>query len=138
MRRSSSSAAARIIWICSSVVRSGASITGSDAADSSSMADSEAGAETGKRSSSDRYALAVDSSQAAFNKEGRLGHDGNAQEELMPMAVEKDDLRGVISRSVSLGVGGGGGGGGSEDGEGDEEVLALKLKLNRMVGTVVS
>lgn len=41
----------------------------------------------------------------------------------MPMALEKDDLRGVMSRSPSLGVGGGGGGG-SEDGDG-EEVLPL-------------
>lgn len=51
----------------------------------------------------------------------------------MPMAVEKDDLRGVISRRVSFGVGGGGGGGGSDDGEDDEDVLVVKLKLNRMM-----
>jgi hypothetical protein len=40
------------------------------------------------------------------------------------MALENDDLRGVISSRPSLGVGGGGGGG-SDDGEGEEDVLPL-------------
>lgn len=67
----------------------------------------------------------MDSSDSGLSRDGRLGHEGNAQVELMPMAPEKDDLRGVISKSPSLGVGGGGGG--SEEGEdGDgEDVLPL-------------
>ncbi|KAL3708953.1 hypothetical protein TMatcc_002741 [Talaromyces marneffei ATCC 18224] len=40
------------------------------------------------------------------------------------MALEKEDLRGVMSSRPSLGVGGGGGGG-SDDGEGEEDVLPL-------------
>lgn len=130
--RSSSSAAARIIWICSSVVRSSAPDgrqIGSEAADSSSMALSEGGVigrSVGKRSSSERYELAVDSSDSALSRDGLLGQEGKAQAELIPMAPEKDDLRGVISRSPSLGDGGGGGGG-SDDGEGEEDVLPLKL-----------
>jgi len=55
-----------------------------------------------------------------------LGQEGKAHAELIPMALEKDDLRGVISSKPSLGVGGGGGGG-SDDGEGEEDVLPLKL-----------
>lgn len=55
-----------------------------------------------------------------------MGQEGKAHAELIPMALEKDDLRGVISSKPSLGVGGGGGGG-SDDGEGEEDVLPLKL-----------
>jgi hypothetical protein len=40
------------------------------------------------------------------------------------MALEKEDLRGVMSNRPSLGDGGGGGGG-SDDGEGEEDVLPL-------------
>lgn len=54
-----------------------------------------------------------------------MGQEGKAHAELIPMALEKDDLRGVISSNPSFGVGGGGGGGGSDDGEGEEEVLPL-------------
>ena len=87
------------------------------------------------RSSSDRYELAVDSADGLLSQsEGRLGHEGKAQAELMPMAPEKEDLRGVMSKRPSLGVGGGAGGGGSDDGDGEEHVLLLpKLRLNRMV-----
>lgn len=64
-----------------------------------------------------------------------MGHEGNAHE--LFNDVEKEDLRGVMSRSPSLGEGGGGGGG-SEDGEGEDGVeedsrLLPKLKLNRML-----
>lgn len=132
--RSSSSAAARIIAICSSVVRSGAPKTGSEAAGSSSMTASDDGVEmpSGNRSSSDRYELTVPESESDSDSDGRLGHEGKAHALLMPSDVEKEDLRGVMSRSPSLGEGGGGGGG-SEDGEGEDSVLLPKLKLNRMV-----
>lgn len=105
------------------------SIRGSEAADSSSTALSEGGVmgeSVGNRSSSDRYELAVDSSESGLRREGLLGHEGKAHAELMPMALEKEDLRGVISRRPSLGVGGGAGGG-NDDGEGEEDVLPLKL-----------
>lgn len=98
---------------------------GSNAADSSSTALSDEGVierSLGKRSSSDRYELAVDSSDSGLSKDDRLGHEGKAQAELMPIALEKDDLRGVISSRPSLGDGGGGGGG-SDEGEGEEDVL---------------
>jgi hypothetical protein len=101
-------------------------MTGSEAADSSSIADSEGGdiAPEGKRSSSERYELA-DDSESEVKSDGRLGQDGKAQAALMPMADENDDLRGLISNKPSLGEGGGGGGGGNDEGEGEEAVLVL-------------
>ena len=114
-------------WICSSVVRSSSAPDMEATADSSSSRLSGGGVmgrSVGKRSSSERYELAADSSDSGLRSEGLLGQEGKAHAELMPMALEKEDLRGVMSRSPSLGVGGGGGGGGSEEGDG-EEVLPL-------------
>lgn len=68
-------------------------------------------------------------SESELMRDDRLGHDGKAHDVLMPMVMEKEDLRGVMSNSESLGVGGGGGGG-KEEGEGEEgeeDVLLLKL-----------
>jgi hypothetical protein len=102
-------------------------MTGSEAADSSSIADSDDGGDTvpeGNRSSSERYELAEDSSVSEEKSDGRLGHDGKAQAALIPIADEKDVLRGLRSNKPSLGDGGGGGGG-NDDGDGEEAVLVL-------------
>lgn len=148
MRCSFSSAAARMSCTFSSVVKSpvvssnGSMLLVGGCCSSSSIALSDGGVagESINRSSSDRYELALDSADVLLSqRDGLLGHEGKAQAELMPMALENEDLRGVMSKRLSLGVGGGAGGGGSEDGEGEEHVLLLlKLRLNRMMMAVVS
>lgn len=70
--------------------------------------------------------------ESALRSDGRLGQEGNAHELLMPKEVEKEHLRGVMSRRSSLGVGGGGEG--RYDGEDmEEQVPLLKLKVNGIV-----
>jgi hypothetical protein len=92
---------------------------------STAVSEAEDGVSTGKRSSSERYELTAES-ESAPRSDDRLGHEGKAHDALIPIAMEKDDFRGVISSNVSLGEGGGGGGG-SEEGEGEDRVLLLKL-----------
>jgi hypothetical protein len=65
-------------------------------------------------------------------KEGRLGQDGKAQALLMPNAVEKEHLRGVMSSKEFSGVGGGAAG--AEIGEPPSQAVS---KLNA-IGSVVA
>lgn len=64
--------------------------------------------------------------ESALDREGRFGHDGNAHAAPMPYSLEKEDLRGEISRRESVGVGGGADG--VESGEHSKE-LPLQLKV---------
>lgn len=75
-----------------------------------------------RRSSSDRKALAQESVESLLDREGRLGQEGNAY--AAPSSLEKDDLRGLISRSESMGVGGG-----AKGLDMEEEALPLQAKV---------
>lgn len=55
-----------------------------------------------------------------------MGQEGNAHAAPMPYSLEKEDLRGVMSRSESVGVGGGADG--FDSGEHSKE-LPLQLKV---------
>jgi hypothetical protein len=75
-----------------------------------------------KRSSSERKALAHESEESLLEREGRLGQEGKAY--AAPISLEKDDLRGWMSRSESLGVGGG-----AKGLDMEEEALPLQAKV---------
>lgn len=90
------------------------------------------GEEMGHKSSSERKALAL--SSESEKRADRLGHEGKAQEVLRPLVVEKEVLRGPMSRRELLGEGGGGGG--REEGDGDEAALLLKPYPNHIVSDI--
>jgi hypothetical protein len=93
----------------------------------SSVSEEKDGVLAGKRSSSERYELTMES-ESALRSDDRFGQEGKAHDALIPIAKDKDDLRAVISSNVLLGEGGGGGGGdGGEEGDGEDRVLLLKL-----------
>lgn len=58
----------------------------------------------GQRSSSEMWELAAEPPESELNSEDLFGQEGNAQELLS--AVEKELLRGVMSRRLLVGVGG--------------------------------
>lgn len=64
--------------------------------------------------------------ESALESEGRLGQDGNAHAAPIPYSLEKEDLRGEMSRRESVGVGGGADG--VDSGEHSKE-LPLQLKM---------